>query len=147
MACEFRMVRMVEFADTDLAGIVHFANFFRYMEETEHAFLRSLELSVHMREGDRLVGLPRVNATCSFSQPLRYEDEVEIHLRVREKKAKSLSYDFTFRKLGEGSPVEVARGTLTVVTVAIDEGTRQMKAVPLPEGFVSQIEVAPEEER
>ena len=42
MAYEFKMKRQVEFADTDMAGIMHFANFFRFMEVTEHAFYRSL---------------------------------------------------------------------------------------------------------
>ena len=40
MADPFRTTRLVEFGDTDMAGIVHFANFFRYMESAEHAFLR-----------------------------------------------------------------------------------------------------------
>jgi YbgC/YbaW family acyl-CoA thioester hydrolase len=142
MASEFRMVRMVEFADTDMAGIVHFANFFRYMEETEHAFLRSLGLSVHMTVDGRTVGLPRVGADCRFTRPLRYEDRVEIHLIVREKKEKSLSYDFVFRKLEADAAPEVARGSLTVVTVAIDPETGGMKAVPLPAAFVDQIEAA-----
>jgi len=141
MACEFRLVRRVEFADTDMAGIVHFANFFRYMEETEHAFLRSLGLSVHMREGERTVGLPRVSAECQFTRPLRYQDEVEVHLRVREKKEKSLTYDFVFRKLGEAA--EVARGAITVVSVAMDPETGGMKAVPLPASFNDRIEAAP----
>ncbi len=145
MAHEYRQVRLVEFADTDLAGIVHFANFFRYMEETEHGFLRSLGLSVHSREGSRVWGLPRVNAACTFTQPLRYQDEVEVHLQVREKKEKSLTYEFVFRKLGTDPPPEVARGSLTVVSVGVDPETGGMKAVPLPEGVARQVEVAPVE--
>jgi len=42
MAYEFKVVRRVEFSDTDMAGIVHYSNFFRYMETAEHAFFRSL---------------------------------------------------------------------------------------------------------
>ena len=41
-----RTSRRVEFCDTDMAGIVHFANFFRWMESAEVEFLRSLGLSV-----------------------------------------------------------------------------------------------------
>src|SRR5947207_2194338 len=103
MPYEFKTVQVVEFADTDMAGIVHFANCFLYMEVTEHAFLRSLGLSVHMRDGGRTIGMPRVSATCDFQQPLRFEDRVEVHLRVREKKKKSLTYDFIFRKVN-GTP-------------------------------------------
>jgi len=146
MPYEFKTIQTVEFADTDMAGIVHFANFFRYMEVTEHAFLRSLGLSVHMRDGERTLGIPRVSASCDFRQPLRFEDRLEVHLRVREKKQKSLTYEFVFRKMNGTAGVEVARGSLTVVCVVIDEKTGTLKAEPLPEAFDRQIEVAPAEE-
>ena len=37
----FRTRRRVEFADTDMAGIAHFANFFRWMEAAEVDYLAS----------------------------------------------------------------------------------------------------------
>ena len=40
MATPFRVTRRVEFHETDMAGIVHFSNFFRYMEFAEVEFLR-----------------------------------------------------------------------------------------------------------
>src|SRR5260221_14772436 len=46
MPYEFKHTRRVEFSDTDMAGIMHFSNFFRFMEATETAFMRSLGLSV-----------------------------------------------------------------------------------------------------
>ena len=42
-AHEFTITRRVEFSETDMAGIVHFSNFCRYMEHAEHAFFRSLD--------------------------------------------------------------------------------------------------------
>ena len=47
MPYEFKLTRRIEFAETDMAGIVHFANFYRMMEVTEHAFFRSLGFSLH----------------------------------------------------------------------------------------------------
>src|ERR1041384_3171988 len=99
MAFEFKLTRRVEFAHTDMAGIVHFSNFFRYMENTEHAFFRLLGLSVHTSVEGAAFGWPRVKASCDYRQPLRFEEEFEVHLRVREKKPKSLSYEFVFRKV------------------------------------------------
>ena len=52
MAYEFKAIRRVEFAETDMAGIVHYSNFFRYMETAEHGFFRSLGLSVVMDQFD-----------------------------------------------------------------------------------------------
>ena len=85
MAYEFKAIRRVEFAETDMAGIVHYSNFFRYMETAEHGFFRSLGLSVVMDQFDPPVGWPRVHAECDYVFPLRFEDEVEIHMLVREK--------------------------------------------------------------
>jgi acyl-CoA thioester hydrolase len=143
MASEYRSIHRVEFSDTDMAGIMHFASFFRFMEATEHAFFRSLGLSIHTVLPDRTVGWPRVHVSCDYKEPLRFEDEFEVQLRVREKRSKSLSYDFIFRKLGPEPPREVAHGVITAVCVAKDEQTGRMKAVPIPEAIAGRIEEAP----
>lgn len=143
MASEFQLTRTVEFSETDMAGIVHYSNFFRYMESAEHAFFRSLGYSVAARPGDPQVGWPRVHASCDYHRPLRFEDRVEIRLRVLEKRSKVLGYEFRFRRLatGDREGEEVARGRLTVVCVAHQsDGT--MRAVPIPEEIASRIEVA-----
>ena len=142
MAYEFKLVRRVEFHETDAAGIVHFSVFFRYMESVEHAFFRSLGHSVLVAHSDPPVGWPRVAASCDYLQPLKFEDELELHLLVAEKKEKSLTYQIRFRKLNADPPVEVARGRLTVVCVTRD-GKGRMRAVPMPKGFAELVHVAP----
>jgi YbgC/YbaW family acyl-CoA thioester hydrolase len=146
MPYEFRMTHRVQFSETDMAGIVHFANFFRYMEATEHAFFRSLGFSIHTVEEGKTYGWPRVHVECDYKQPLRFEDLVEVQLRVREKKSKSLAYSFVFRKLTDAEPVEVARGRITAVCVATDPETGRMRAVDIPERLAAAIEVAPPDE-
>ena len=144
MAHESKAVRRVEFCETDMAGIVHYSNFFRYMETAEHGFFRLLGFSVVTDQTDPPIGWPRVHAECDYLQPLRFEDEIEIHILVSEKKSKSLSYIFRFRKLNASAPVEVARGKLTIVCVTHDaNGT--MKAAPIPKTVADKIEVAPAE--
>ena len=145
MAFEFKLTRRVEFAETDMAGIVHFSNFFRYMENTEHAFYRSLGASVIMNNLNPPLGFPRVHAECDFKRPIRFEENLEIHLLVREKRAKVLSYLFKFRKLTENGPSdEIARGLITVVCVA-HHPDGSMGSVPIPDFLANQIEVAPAE--
>src|SRR6059058_3746972 len=99
MAYEFKVMRRVEFSETDMAGIVHFSNFFRYMETAEHAFYRSLGFSVILDKFDPPLGFPRVHAACDYKKPLSFEDTVEIHLLVREKRSRVLKYAFRFSKL------------------------------------------------
>ena len=144
MSCEFKAVHRVEFSDTDMAGIMHFASVFRFMEATEHAFFRSLGFSICTTLPEGQFGWPRVHVSCDYTQPLRFEDEVEVHLLVREKKRVSLTYEFIFRKLG-GAPLEAARGRLTVVCVRMDGHSGKMKAVPIPDPIDEQIQVAPAE--
>jgi YbgC/YbaW family acyl-CoA thioester hydrolase len=142
MASVYRVSHRVDFADTDMAGIMHFANFFRFMERTEHAFLRSLGTSVHARHDGATYGWPRVHVECDYKRPLRFEDEFEVELRVREKREKSLVYDFIFRKEQNGTGEEVARGSFTTVCVSLDAATGEMKAVPIPAWLSERIEPA-----
>lgn len=141
MAYEFKVVRRVEFSETDMAGIVHYSNFFRYMETAEHAFFRSLGFSIVTRQVDPPLGWPRVHAECDYRRPLKFEDDVEIHMLVARKKSKSLTYQFRFRKINVTEPFEVARGLLTVVCVRHRKG--EMKAARIPEAIAKKINVAP----
>jgi len=143
MAHEYKLTRQVEFADTDMAGIMHFSNFFRFMEAAEHAFFRSIGLSVHGEVDGRTIGWPRVEATCNFTRPLRFEDIVEVHMMVREKRPKALRCEYVFRKVN-GEPMEVARGKMTLVCAQLDERARTMKAIAIPDAISNLIDVAPE---
>jgi acyl-CoA thioester hydrolase len=141
MAYQFKIRRIVEFSDTDMAGIVHHAVFYRYMESAEHAFFRSLGLSVAPPKTPASVGWPRVHTEADFSAPLRFEDEVEIQLLVAEKKSKALTYAFRLRKLNTAEPYEVARGKITVVCIKMVGG--KMKATNIPKEIADKIQVAP----
>ncbi|WP_395143814.1 acyl-CoA thioesterase [Armatimonas sp.] len=143
MPHEFVLRHRVEFADTDMAGIIHFSSYFRYMEVTEHAFFRSLGFSVASRDAG--IGWPRVDVGCEFRAPLRFEDELDVRLVVVEKKSKSLRYEFHITKVGEEPLLEVATGRMTVVCVAMDVEMGTMKATRIPEALAVQIDVAPEE--
>jgi acyl-CoA thioester hydrolase len=148
MPYEFKAVRRVEFSETDLAGIVHYSNFFRFMETAEHGFYRSLGFSVTLNQFDPPLGFPRVHASCDFKKPLRFEDLVEIHLLVKERRSRVLTYFFRFSRIlpeGSGSPpVLVATGEVTVVCVAHYADGR-MEAVAIPEQLAGKIHVAPSE--
>jgi acyl-CoA thioester hydrolase len=106
---KFRTTRRIEFGDTDMAGIVHFANFFRFMEAAETEFLRARGLSVSWREEGRRVGFPRVSAACDYTKPARFEDLLDIDVTLEKIGAKSLTYRFDFSRNGE--PIAVGRIT------------------------------------
>ena len=123
----FRTTRLVEFHETDMAGLVHFANFFRYMESAEHAFLRSIGHVIHGEREGRETGWPRVNATCDYRKPARFGDQITIEVRVEEVRTRAVRYGFVFLIKGE----EIATGSITAAHVEL--GTDGIRAVPIPE--------------
>src|SRR5437762_11390922 len=111
MSAPFATSRRVEFHDTDMAGIVHFTAFFRYMEAAEHDLLRSLGLRVLHETSTGQISWPRVAASCDFRQPARFEDELTIEVGIARIGEKSITYHFSF--LCEGNLV--AEGSMTSV--------------------------------
>jgi len=129
MSTPFRVTRRVEFHDTDMAGIAHFSNFFRYMEFAEVEFLRSKGLSVAWLEtsGER-IGFPRVAAACDYRRPVRFDDLLEITVKIARIGRKSVSYEFDFSCGGE----QVAHGRITAAYCAKNaDGT--LAAIDIPD--------------
>ena len=144
MPYDFHTSRTVEFVDTDMAGIVHFSNFFRWMESAEHELFLSLGVRLHEEVDGVMHGYARVVAHCEYTAPVSYGDTLDVHVVVTHKSERSLGYGFAFAVERDGGRVEVALGTLRVVCVRrVDDGS--MKAAPLPEAVASQLSVAPAE--
>ena len=132
---ELRYRRRVEFAETDLAGVVHFSWFFRYMEEAEHALWRAAGLSIAPRESD--IGFPRVSASLDFHAPLHFEDELEVWIRIASISRRSIRYASTMTCDG----TTVATGTVTAVCVRTSP--LPMQAIDLPEGVRTRLVALP----
>jgi acyl-CoA thioester hydrolase len=134
--------RTVEFADTDLAGIAHFSNFFRYVESAEHAFFRSLGFSVHSSNGNEHHGWPRIDVSCKYHKPARFQDTIEIGLRLEELRTSSLRYSFWILGADTAERPVLAAGTFTIIHVAIDTPTQQIRKAPIPAGLRAKLESA-----
>ena len=92
----FSTRRRVAFCATDLAGVMHFSNYLRWMEDAEHAFWRSLGLSVHAPDAATPYSWPRVSVSCEYRAPLRFEDEAELRLRLVNLGGRSLTLEVEF---------------------------------------------------
>lgn len=146
MAFDYVLQRELAFHETDMAGIAHFSNFFRWMEMTEHAFLKSLSIAPVTQEAERFWGWPRVRASCEYHAPIRFGDRFECHLFVKEIKQKSVVYFFRFRKIGQsGEITALAKGEMTSVYAGFHVPDQTMKALDLQAELIERIEEAPEE--
>jgi len=119
--------RQVQFAETDMGGIVHFSSFFRYMEEAEHHFLQSLGLSVVMYLDGKKIGMPRVSAKCDFHHPARFQDTLQIFVKLHKLGTSSLSYAIDVKK-GE---ILLATGNIVAVLCELNDQLPP-KSIPIP---------------
>ncbi|MDC0935891.1 thioesterase family protein [Pirellulales bacterium] len=123
----FRTSRIVEFHDTDMAGIMHFASFFHYMESAEHELIRTLGFSIHSDVAGETLSFPRVRAACDYRSPARCEEELDIAVSVSEIGRSSVTYTFNFTHAGR----DIAGGAMTSVCCRVVPGT-PIKSVALP---------------
>jgi len=91
MSSAFLWERRVEFHETDAAGIAHFSSLLIFMEQAEHALLRSLGLSVasHATTHAKVehhsgpdLRWPRLRVEAQFESPVRFEDVLSIQTHV-----------------------------------------------------------------
>jgi YbgC/YbaW family acyl-CoA thioester hydrolase len=116
-----------------MAGIVHFASFFPYMEDCEHDFYRSLNLSVTDMHDDSGVniGWPRVHASCDYKRPLRFEEPFIIKLTIQKIGEKTIEYNFDFTSTDK--VITYATGSLIVVCVKFNESG--MDSIEIPDNI------------
>src|SRR5262245_26999850 len=117
----------VAFHETDMAGMVHFSNFFRYMEEAEVAMLSARGLHVSWREGVERLGFPRVSASCDFMKPARFEEEIEVHVIIEQVGTKSVTYAHEIRR---GADM-LAKGKVTAVCIRVGPD-RELQSIEIP---------------
>ena len=134
MSTAFITSRRVEFSDTDAAGIMHFVAFFRMMEQAEHDLLRSVGLSVVMHDSAGTISWPRVNAKCDFTAAARFEDLLEIEVRIARLGKRSVTYAHRFLRDGK----ELAGGEITAVCCRIKDG-KPPKSIDIPAAMVKKL--------
>ncbi len=133
MSKTFVTKRRVQFVENDSAGVVHFSNYYRMMEEAEHAFWRSLGTSVLTCDGDIDLGWPRVATSCEHFAPARFEDELELSLSVIHMGDRSVKYRVDFTCDGR----RIATGRMTAVCCTMVDGAFQ--SVEIPQSLRSKV--------
>lgn len=119
--------RRIDFADTDVGGIVHFSRYLVFMEAAEHEMLRARDLDVHFEHDGRVIGWPRVEASCRYEKPARFGDEIEVEVRVERRGERSMRYGFRILRDEE----LLAEGHMTSVCCILSSN-RPPEAIPIP---------------
>jgi acyl-CoA thioester hydrolase len=118
----------VGFSDTDAQGVVYYGRYMPYFDLARTEFHRHLG-RVHFGEVDFAMRA----VTVEYVAPARFDDLLEVFVRVERIGRTSITYDHAAYRADDDTPMASARATL--VCIALDE----RKAVPVPQPFRDQI--------
>ena len=114
--------------DVDFARVAHYLRYFVWVDEAFHGAL--YERRFRVREFmDQGYGLPYINSSCRYFQPLTLEDEVEIHIDVAALEEKGFTVKFRIAKIGGSAPA--AEGEMMRRCIRLDPP----KSAALPEAL------------
>jgi YbgC/YbaW family acyl-CoA thioester hydrolase len=123
----------VRWVDTDALRVVHYSNYFRYVEAAEEELYRSLGFTFKELNEKYKIAVPRVEAFCRYEAPARYGDVVTVRLQLSEKAEKILRYDFEIHRKSDGELL--CSGYLKII--GLDLGT--WKATALPADLIAKV--------
>jgi acyl-CoA thioester hydrolase len=123
---KFSWERRVEFCETDAAGIAHFSSLVLYMEQAEHALLRSIGLSVFNPSGQPGYSWPRIKVEVEFQSPTRFEEMLSVLVSIETIGTKSVSYT---HRIVNGNRL-IATGRMKVVCCLVNDGALVSCEIP-----------------
>ena len=133
----------VRFNETDLSGLVHHANYFHWLEETEYALLASLgEPIVGKIDSEGLIrGWPRKELNMKFFLALYHEDQIRVDLKIKAIRAAGLIYEADFYRITEQGE-ELTTQASYKTTYCVFDTLRKVapKSLLIKESFLKQIE-------
>lgn len=72
----------VYYEDTDLAGIVYYANYFRFTERARTEWIRSLGVDQALLKAESGMVFVVARVEADYLKPARFDDEIEVVTRV-----------------------------------------------------------------
>ncbi len=121
----------VGFSDTDAQGIVYYGRYNPFFDLARVEYLRSVGLLRYESAGEFVM---RANDVEYFA-PARFDDELEIRVRVARLGRTSITYEFAAHKLPEGTLMVTAHQTLVYVDLA------KRLALPIPDDYKARLGV------
>jgi len=125
----------VRFVETDLMGVVHHSNYFRYFEMGRVEFLRQagVLLTELMEKG---IVFPITDVGCKYHASAKFDDYILIETEMTEVSRVKMLFTYQVRREADG--VLLASGTTTNLFTAISSG----KIIRLPAEYYNKLEKA-----
>jgi len=123
-AFPFSIRQRVRFGETDMQGVVYYANYLLYAEVGRVAYLRHIGLDYTdlLAKGlDFTIG----EAFIRYQAALRFEDDFDVQVRVGEVRNASWSFEYAVDRSDATRCAE-----MRTVQVMLDRGTFRSKRIP-----------------
>jgi len=124
---EFRWPVRVYYEDTDSAGVVYYANYFKFMERARTEWLRSLGFEQDVLGRSEGVVFAVRSVQVDFLEPARFNDSLVVTARIAERRRASLKFE---QSVYRSSPAAPPLCTGTVRIACIDAATLRPRAIP-----------------
>jgi len=128
----YSAIARVGFSDTDAQGVVYYGRYMPYFDLARTEYHRHLG-GVHLANVDFAMRAVSVEYVAGA----RFDDLLEIFVRVQRIGTTSITYDHAAHRIGGGEDDDslMATAKATLVCIALDE----RRAVPVPDDFRSRI--------
>ena len=115
----------VRFGETDLQGVVYYANYLLFAEVGRVAYLRALGVDYKRDLTEKGVDFTIGEASVRYQAPLRFDDEYDIRVRVGEIRGSSWTFEYAFDR-ADGQRCAIG----STVQVIIDPKTGRASRLP-----------------
>lgn len=90
------------YGDTDMMGVVYYANYFRYFEAGRTELLRAVGFRYKEFEKSGFA-LPVVNASARYHAPARYDDELTLETTVSQVRFSTVTMTYRLTRVTDES--------------------------------------------
>ena len=121
----------VGFSDTDAQGVVYYGRYLPYFD------LARTEYHRHLGAIDIRGEFAMRASTVEYHAPARFDDLLEVFVRVERVGTTSVTYDYAAYGCGEDGETDVLMATAKQTVVLIDPADR--RPVPVPDSFRTRV--------
>ena len=101
----------VRYAETDAGGVAHHSSYIAWLEEARAEWMRARGASYRESEATGLF-LMVTELSVRYLRSLRYDDEIEVHVQVAQRRRASIDIEYELRLMATGELHSTARTRL-----------------------------------
>jgi acyl-CoA thioester hydrolase len=114
----------VYYEDTDMGGVVYYANYLKFMERCRTDWLWSMDVDQQRLRTDRQVQFVVVNIVVDFLRPAVLHDEILVTAELQRLAGATIHFKQTIMR-GDEQLIDA-----TVRVACLDSGTLKPRAIP-----------------